>query len=132
MIYQYRCANCAVVYDIVQRADDKHEFVCPVCQTGCSRIWNIFSHKKNEGFFSDTLGRWVDSHNDFERGLRKARYMTQMDWYEKLGDNSKPEDEWVEKKAKNLEKERQESQQQIDLMREYNAKIEEGRASPNR
>jgi predicted nucleic acid-binding Zn ribbon protein len=131
MLYQYRCYNCAVVYDILQGANYKHEYVCPVCEAKCTRLWNTFLHKKNEGFYSDTLGRWVDSHTDFERGLREARYMTQMDWAEKLGDNSKPEDQWVEQKAQNLEHERQESQQKIDMMREYNAKIEEGKVRPS-
>jgi predicted nucleic acid-binding Zn ribbon protein len=126
MIYSFHCPNCAVVYDIVQRADDVHAHICPTCLANCGRIWSQFQHKKNEGFYSATLGREVDSHADFEKGLRKARYMTQMDWYEKLGDNSKPEDEWVEKKAKNLEQEQKESQQKIDLMREYNAKKNEG------
>ena len=132
MIYQYQCINCAVVYDIVQGADENHEYVCPVCLQRCRRLWNVFQHKKNEPFFSYTLnsgtrdhpGKWVSGHSEFEEELRKTRYMAH--WDERLGDNSTPKDEWVEARTLALEKERRESQQKIDLMREYNAKIKEG------
>ena len=136
MIYQYWCKNCAVFYDILQGADDEHKYVCPECLQECGRVWTAFEYKKNEPFFSYTLpsgaddhpGRWVSGHTEFEQELQKTRYLT--DCCKGVGDNSKPKDEWVELREKNLDQERKESQQRIDLMREYNAKIEEGRIQP--
>ena len=77
---------------------EKHTYVCPQCKTECSRVYTMPRVKYNKGFYSDTLGRWVHSHKDFEHGLTQTRYETDMSEY--VGDNSTPKDEWVERKTK--------------------------------
>ena len=101
MLYKYRCDNCAVDYEIVQKINDEHKLSCPECEGQCRRVFTVPAVKKNEGFFSHSLGRWVDSHTDFEEGLNKVRYETdQGKW---LGDNATPKDEWAETKETALD-----------------------------
>jgi len=77
---------------------EEHTYVCPRCNKACSRVYELPRVKYNKGFYSDTLGRWVHSHKDFEYGLTQTRFETDMSRY--LGDNSTPRDEWVERKEK--------------------------------
>ena len=98
MIYSYRCYKCDTVHDVWQKMNEKHEYICHDCGDKCVRVFQKPQVRKNEGFFSATLGEWVDSHNDFETKLRGVRYITGE--AERLGDWSKPKDEWVEKRYK--------------------------------
>lgn len=117
MLYSYRCENCAVDYDVVQKASEEHTLVCPECRGQCRRIYTVPSVKKNEGFYSHSLGRWVDSHSDFEEGLNKVRYETdQAKW---LGDNAKPKDEWAENKETALEARKQRIKDDLAIEQEY-------------
>ena len=80
------------------------------------------SVKKNEGFYSHSLGRWVDSHTDFENGLNQVRYETdQSKW---LGDNAKPKDEWVEHKERALDARKQRISDDLASEDEYVQKRE--------
>ena len=101
MIYTFYCEGCGVMYDIVQGVLEEHVHNCPDCGGPTVRRFTVPTVKKNEGFYSHTLGREVSSHEDFEQGLNQLRYETdQSKW---LGDAAKPKDEWVERKETALQ-----------------------------
>jgi predicted nucleic acid-binding Zn ribbon protein len=123
MLYRFECVNCKEVYDDIQGINDIHIFTCPVCLGQCRRIFTVPLVKKNEGFYSDTLGRWVDSHTDFEEGLQQTRYETdQSKW---LDDNKTPKDEWVERKTRNLEERRKRVKNELEYSQEQNYAAQE-------
>ena len=98
MIYSYHCFSCGKTHDVWQGMKDRHEYVCHECGQRCARVYQKPQVRKNGGFYSVTLGEWVDSHDDFETKLRRVRYVTGE--YERLGDNGKPKDEWIEQRVK--------------------------------
>ena len=117
MMYSYRCENCAVDYEVVQKVDEPHELSCPECEGQCRRVFTVPAVKKNEGFYSHSLGRWVDSHTDFEEGLNKVRYETdQGKW---LGDNQNPKDEWANNKGSALEARKARVKQDLEFEEEW-------------
>lgn len=101
MIYQYICDDCKEIYNIIQKADDEHEHVCPKCKIKCRRIFTVPSVKKNEGFYSDMLGKWVSSQTEFDEEYAKTNYITDMNTF--VGEHGKPKDEWVEQKETELQ-----------------------------
>jgi putative FmdB family regulatory protein len=117
MLYSYRCENCALDYDVAQKIDEPHELICPECEGQCRRVFTMPAVKKNEGFFSHSLGRWVDSHTDFEEGLNKVRYENDMAKW--VGDNRNPKDEWVENKNAALEARKARVKQDLELEEEW-------------
>lgn len=109
MIYQYDCDSCGNRYNVFQQMNDEHVYTCPDCHKPCRRVYSFGAVKKNEGFFSWTLGEYVGSHSEFEEKLQRTRYVTGMS--EKLNDNRTPKDEWVETRHKNLEEERRQARE---------------------
>lgn len=106
MIYIYQCPNCDKKYEIYQNINDKHVYTCENCGIECNRVFIVPHIKKNEGFYSLQLGKWVNSQSEFNEELDRLRYL--HDLQDELGDNRTPKDEWVEqrneKEKKNLEK----------------------------
>ena len=100
MLYNYQCWKCGQIHEVVQKMKEPHVYVCPRCNRDCSRVFTLPRVKYNKGFYSDTLGRWVHSHKDFDKGLTQVRYETDMAKF--VGDNSTPKDEWIERKEKKL------------------------------
>jgi hypothetical protein len=96
---------------------DTHEYDCEVCGQKCVRVYQKPQVRRNQGFYSWTVGEWVDSHDDFEYKLKKVRYVSGE--YDRLGANDKPKDEWVEQRVKKEEKHKQvmkETQAQVDMV----------------
>jgi len=98
MIYIYLCPACGEQYEVYQRMNDKHVHFCERCGIQCKRVFIVPHLKKNEGFFSLQLGKYVRSQTEFNEELDRLRYL--HDLQDNLGDNRTPKDEWVEQKAK--------------------------------
>ena len=117
MIYSYKCYHCQTIHDVFQGMRDKHEYICHTCGERCVRVYQKPQVRKNEGFYSYTLGEWVGSHDDFESKLRRVRYVTGE--YDRLGANDKPADEWIEQRVKKEEKKKQgikDLQERVDMV----------------
>lgn len=116
MIYTYRCHKCDVMHDVLQGMNDKHEYTCD-CGEKCVRVYQKSQVKRNAGFYSWTLGEWVGSQTDFEDKLRRVRYVTGEG--ERLNDNNKPKDEWIESRLKKEQKKKvmlKEAQEHTDRL----------------
>lgn len=105
MIYSYQCYNCDTIHDVWQAMRDKHEYHCHDCGDKCVRVFQKPQVRKNEGFYSATLGEWVSSQTDFENKLRRVRFVTGE--AERLNDNSTPKEEWVETRIKKEAKQKE-------------------------
>ena len=119
-IYQYRCPSCNKLYTIIQGMNDVHSYQCPKCGTMCVRVFSPPIIKKNEDFFSVTLGKRVKGQRDFEEGLSEVRYMN--DLQEEVGDNRTPKDEWIEKKMMREKRAAEETERESELLEEANEK----------
>ena len=105
MIYSYRCHKCNTLHDVFQSMRDIHVYTCHICGEKCVRVYQKPHVRKNQGFWSWTLGEWVDSHDDFENKLQRVRYVTGEG--DRLGDTKKPKDEWVEQRLKKETKQKE-------------------------
>jgi len=125
MIYKYICSKCGQQYEIFQSMHDKHEYICPQCEEFCSRVFDVPSVKPNKGFFSLQLGRYVNSHTEFEEGLDRVRFL--HDLQDNLGDNRTPKDEWIEEKIKKDKKNESLLKRQLEEMDKLYDKTLEGK-----
>lgn len=111
------CKDCGIIHDVLQPSEGEHQlFMCPDCGGQARRKYTVPSVKKNEGFYSDTLGKWVSGQTDFEQGLQQVRYETdQSKW---LGDNTTPKDEWIENKETDLQARKKRANEEIEYSQE--------------
>ena len=84
----------------------------------CTRIFTVPVIKKNEDFFSITLGKRVSGQQEFEEGLSEVRYMG--DIQDIVGDNRTPKDEWVEKKVEREQRVAKETELYDEYIQEQN------------
>jgi len=119
-IYQYRCQTCNKIYTVMQGMNDIHSYRCPECGNICARIFTVPTVKKNEDFFSVTLGRPVKGQRDFEEGLSEMRYM--HDIQKEVGDNATPKDEWIEKRVERERKVAEETERYNEYIEAANEK----------
>ena len=92
-IYLFECPNCGKKYTREMKIDEPHVFEC-LCGEVCNRDYTSESVqvKKNEGFFSVSLGKEVRSQTEFERGLEEMRF--KKDIAGELGDTARPDTQW--------------------------------------
>ncbi|MGQ9610039.1 MAG: FmdB family zinc ribbon protein [bacterium] len=119
-LYVFTCGICGKTYEIMQKVDEAHEYICTICGSKCKRIFTPLQMKLNKGFFSVTLGKEVKSQTDFENKLEELRYMNDLNEY--LGNNKKPKDEWIENRSLREQKVRERVKRIDELIDEENRK----------
>lgn len=119
-VYPYKCPSCNKLYLVNQGMNDVHAYKCPDCGAMCTRIFTVPTIKKNEDFFSVTLGRRVKGQKDFEEGLSEVRFMHGIS--EEVGDNRTPKDEWLEKLAEREKKVAEETEKYNEFIETANEK----------
>lgn len=116
MIYRFQCPECQMIYDIYQKMKDKHDFTCPQCEKSCKRVFTLAHIKKNEGFYSHTLGEYVNSHTDFCNKLNACRIENDNDKY--VDSDFADKDKYIEKREKKYEQQRKEASIQREMNEE--------------
>lgn len=119
-MYQYECPSCGKLYTVMQGMNDIHSYMCPECNVICTRIFTVPDIKKNEDFFSVTLGKPVKGQQEFEEGLSEVRYMN--DLQDLVGDNRTPKNEWEEKRAEREKKVAEETERYNEYIESANEK----------
>jgi hypothetical protein len=72
------------------------------------------SVKYNRGFYSDMLGKWVNSHTDYDDKLRELDYVTELP--DRMKDDNSPKDEWIEKKYIQTEAKKQKAKEEKEWL----------------
>lgn len=121
MIYVYQCKVCGERLEVQQGINDEHKY--EHCGKECARVFEVKEVKKNEGFYSDMFGCYVNSQTEFNEVQERSRYMNDINKF--LGNNATPKDEWIDQKS-NRDSKIQKQQQDDDAKfeREHYGNIE--------
>lgn len=125
MIYTFKCPKCNKRYEPVQSVSDEHRYICSKCNVECQRVFESPIVKRNEGFYSQQLGKYVNSHTQLCEEFDRLRYI--HDLCDNLGDNRTPKDEWREQKAKKDQKNIDDVKRHLEATEEQYAKVLEGK-----
>ena len=80
-LYEYECGNCGLVFDKIQRIEDRYTASCPECDSGCART-------KGSLTSNYTLGNELGKHFTKEGPGFQSKYMSHQEYKARVRERS--------------------------------------------